>query len=110
MQPTIDPNAKNTLQICKDIQDKCQALARSRAGNKGALGLANGAQEGASSFGSRFALFMLALGYATYVFGIGGVRESLGVAATAGDPTLDFIQQIIAVLCLIGMSFILVME
>jgi len=114
VQPTIDPNAKNTLQICKDIQDKCQALAKHRAGKKAApLGLGNFSaqlESSSSTFASRFALFMLAIGYATYVFGIGGVRESLGVAANAGDPTLDLIQQIIAVLCLVGMSVILVME
>lgn len=99
----MDPSAKETLQACKDIQDKCEEMVRSVAG-KGGLS----SQQG--SFGSKIALFLLALGYASYAFSLGGVRESLGVSADAGDPMIDLIQKIIAVLCVLGLSVVLCLE
>lgn len=103
VQPAVDPSAKETLQACKDIQDKCEEMVRSVAG-KGGLS----SQQG--SFGSKIALFLLALGYASYAFSLGGVRESLGVSADAGDPMIDLIQKIIAVLCVLGLSVVLCLE
>ena len=98
VQPSVDPNAKATLQVCKDIQDKCAELVK---------GIDQSSELSESSFTSKLLLFILALGYATYAFGVGGMRESLGVSATAGDPMIDLIQKILAAICLLGMSFIL---
>ena len=104
VQPAVDPSAKETLQVCKDIQDKCQDLVKN-VDKRSSM-----SDRGQHSFESRLLLFLLSIGYATYAFSLGGVRESLGVSATAGDPLIDLIQKIIAVLCVLGMSLILVLN
>ena len=105
VEPHIDPNARETFHVCKTIQDKCEKMMRSVGASS-----ANGMAPQQGSYASRLLLFMLALGYATYAFSLGNVRESLGVSATAGDPMIDLIQRIIAVLCVIGMSILLILE
>ena len=62
-----------------------------------------------SSFTSKALLLLLSVGYASYAFSLGGVRESLGVSPVGGDPAIDIVQKVIAVLCVIGMSIILVL-
>jgi len=103
VQPSIDPSAKETLQLCKDIQDKCETLNRT-SNRSGAL------NEAQTPFASKFIMFLMSIGYATYAFGLGGMRESLGVSPTAGDPTIDMIQRIIAVLCVMAMTIILFLD
>ena len=98
--------AKRTLVAVKEIQDKCHhyaPLAMKRASTD--VSYLN-----QSASWSRFILWLLCAGYAIYAFSLGGVRESLGVNPNAGDPLMDLFQKVLAVLCLVGLSLIILID
>lgn len=57
----------------------------------------------------RFLLWFMFAGYAAYAFGLGSVRESLGVNRYAGETSIDVFQQVFATVCVVFITvFVLV--
>lgn len=102
--PETEGVAKATLEAAEALQEACRRHAKRQGGV-----LQTAPAPGAAAM-PKLVLWLLSVGYASYAFGVAGIRESLGVNPNAGDPAVDLIQKILAVLCLIGLTFILLVD
>mmetsp|Transcript_22412 Transcript_22412/g.76130 ORF Transcript_22412/g.76130 Transcript_22412/m.76130 type:complete len:165 (+) Transcript_22412:159-653(+) len=102
VKPALDPNAQATLAAVEKIEEVCQ---------RGLAGMPQAVREESDeiSMPVRVLLWLMFAGYAAYAFGLGDVRAALGVSRDAGATSVDVMQQVLATMCLSGISvFVLI--
>jgi len=97
VNPRVDPSARETLERVEQIENVCRELLR----KGGAAGAPGEDSEPPPHPLVRLALWLLFAGYAMYAFSLKGMRESMGVNPAGGDPLIDRIQQVVAIVLLL---------
>ncbi|GMH39565.1 hypothetical protein BSKO_07463 [Bryopsis sp. KO-2023] len=95
-----DPNIKNTLQIVEQIEDLCVDNLKRLDVKTDTLGKTP-VENKPIEWWVRALVLFFTLGYVAYAFGVGDVRESLGVKPNAGNWMVDSIQRVFALLLLL---------
>jgi len=102
VQPKKDPNGEETLRRIEALEAACDKIIETESER---MRIAHAADD-SLPMSTKMLLWFMFGGYFSYAWRVGDVCESLGVARNAGDPRVDAFQKILATICFLMITLL----
>lgn len=98
VDPRNDPNGEETMQRIEALEEACDKIIAEESERMQLSRI----EDDTIPMTTRVFLWLMTFGYFLYAWNLQGVRVALGVNPHAGDTRVDEAQRILAALCIIG--------
>ena len=98
VDPKSDPNGEETMARIEALEEACDEIIAKETERMRKEQI----EDDSIPMATRIVLWLLCFGYFLYAWNLENVRESLGVNRHAGDPLVDDAQKVLATICIIS--------